>query len=143
LKFIQSHYEILVGKLTLSRIRAASVEDLLRRPAVKLETDLISEFVSGKRVLITGAGGSIGSELCRQVARFGPTQLLLVERAEYNLFSIHRELTRKSPDVDVVPLLCDITDRERIDSVFETHQPNVVFHAAAHKHVPMVEFNPG
>ena len=142
-KIIPGIFEILGGKVNLSRIRTVSVEDLLRREAVELETNLVSSFLSNKCVLVTGAGGSIGSELCRQVAHFKPRKLVLLERAEFFLYSIHKELAATAHDVEIVPLLADITDRERMRSVFASHAPDVVFHAAAHKHVPMMEYNPG
>jgi FlaA1/EpsC-like NDP-sugar epimerase len=92
---------------------------------------------------VTGAGGSIGSELCRQVARFKPASLVLVEQAEFNLFSIHQELLAGFPELDIRPLICDVCDSARLDAIFESEKPHVVFHAAAHKHVPMMEWNPG
>ncbi len=92
---------------------------------------------------MTGAGGSIGSELCRQIARFGPATIILAERAEFHLFTIHQELTNTFPDVPLKPCLCDVCDSRRVDAVFRHECPEIVFHAAAHKHVPMVEWNPG
>lgn len=142
-KIIPGIYEILHGKVNLSRIREVSIEDLLGREAVTLDLDLISGFLKGKRVLVTGAGGSIGSELCRQVARFQPASLALVEQAEFNLFSIHQELLAAFPDLDLHPIICDVCDSGRVDAVFDAERPHVVFHAAAHKHVPMMEWNPG
>ncbi len=142
-KIIPGIYEILDGKVNLSRIREVSIEDLLGRDAVTLDLDLVQGFVTGKRVLVTGAGGSIGSELCRQVSRFRPERLFLVEQAEFNLFSIHQELVESFPELPVVPVICDVCDTARIDAVFATTRPDVVFHAAAHKHVPMMEWNPG
>ncbi len=142
-KIIPGLYEILDGKVNLSRIREVTIEDLLGREAVQLDLDAIGEFISGKRVLVTGAGGSIGSELCRQAGRFGPEQLILVEQAENPLFEIHRELSQAWPGLDAVPCIADICDKKRIDKIFSEWKPNVVFHAAAHKHVPMMEQNPG
>jgi FlaA1/EpsC-like NDP-sugar epimerase len=142
-KIIPGMYEILHGKVNLSRIREVSIEDLLGREAVTLDLDLISEFLKGKRVLVTGAGGSIGSELCRQVGRFEPASLVLVERAEYNLFAIHQELSATFPDLELHPTICDVCDTARVEAVFARERPHVVFHAAAHKHVPMMEWNPG
>lgn len=142
-KIIPGVYEILHGHVNLSRIREVSIEDLLGRDAVTLEADRISEFLRGKRVLITGAGGSIGSELCRQVARFEPKTLCLVEQAEFNLFTIHQELLASFPEQELRPLICDVCDTARINGIFDAELPEVVFHAAAHKHVPMMEWNPG
>lgn len=142
-KIIPGIYEILDGRVNLTRIREVSIEDLLGREAVTLDLELIRGFLEGKRVLVTGAGGSIGSELCRQVARFNPASLALVEQAEFNLFSIHQELLASFPKLDIRPLICDVCDTARVDAVFAQERPHVVFHAAAHKHVPMMEWNPG
>ncbi len=142
-KIIPGLFEIAGGRVELTRIRPVAIEDLLRREPVELDTDAIGRHLRGRVVVVTGAGGSIGSEICRQVADFGPERLLLVERAENNLFQIHRELSRVKADLEIVPLLADVTDRERMDEIFAEHGPSVVFHAAAHKHVPMMEWNPG
>ena len=142
-KIIPGIHEILDGRVNLSRIREVTIDDLLGREAVKLDMETIGHFLSGKRVLITGAGGSIGSELCRQVARFKPECLVLVEQAENNLFRVHQELMREWPEVEVSPCICDVCDQRRVDVLFSRFEPQVVFHAAAHKHVPMMEWNPG
>ncbi len=142
-KIIPGISEILDGRVNLSRIREVSIEDLLGRDTVHLEEEVVQRFLHGRRVMVTGAGGSIGSELCRQVARLGPATLLLVERSEPSLFEIDSELRRDYPGLDVRPLLCDVADAERVDAVFADERPHVVFHAAAHKHVPMMERNPG
>ncbi len=134
---------IIDGRVTMSQLQAVKIEDLLGREAVVLDAERISHFVRGRVVLVTGAGGSIGSELCRQIARFGPSRLLLVEQAENNLFHIHRHLVREFPDVPVVPCIADICDSRRLEAIFIDEKPHVVFHAAAHKHVPMMEENPG
>ena len=131
------------GRVTVSQLQAVKIEDLLGREPVELDTDAISRFVRSRVVLITGAGGSIGSELCIQVARFGPRKLVLVEQAENNLFNIHRALVRQFPDVQVLPIIADICDSKRLADVFQFERPQVVFHAAAHKHVPMMEMNAG
>lgn len=141
-KIVPAMHDILDGTVQLSRIRDVSIDDLLGREAVHLEAALIERFLRGKRVLITGAGGSIGSELCRQVARFAPEALILVERAEYQLFLVHDELTVDCPELVTVPCIADVCDRERIEAIFTEQRPQVVFHAAAHKHVPMMEWNP-
>ena len=133
--------EILDGRVNLTRVRKVSIEDLLRRPVVDLETKRLGRFLRGKRVLVTGAGGSIGSEISRQVARGGPDVLVLLERSEPQLFSIHSELVRDDLAVKLVPCLTDICDREGLETVFSKYRPEVVFHAAAHKHVPMLEWN--
>jgi FlaA1/EpsC-like NDP-sugar epimerase len=142
-KIIPGIFEILDGRVNLSRIREVTIEDLLGREAVELDAGAVQKFVSGKRVLVTGAGGSIGSELCRQVGRFGPSRLILVERAENSLFEINSELGRSMPGLSVTPCIADVCDAGRVESIFEKYKPQVVFHAAAHKHVPMMELNPG
>jgi FlaA1/EpsC-like NDP-sugar epimerase len=135
-------WEILQGNVKVSSIRDVEIEDLLGRDPVRLDEELLRAFLSGRRVLVTGAGGSIGSELCRQVARLGPSKLLLVERAEFVLFDIHREIQRLWPAVKVVPLVGDVGDELRMRAIFEAYRPEVVLHAAAHKHVPLMEENP-
>lgn len=142
-KIIPGLYEIVGGKVNLSRIRNVAIEDLLGRQPVELDLEGIGELVRGNSVLVTGAGGSIGSELCRQICRFEPSRLVLVERAENNLFSIHRELLESQSRVELVPCMADIGDAARMTEIFEDHRPSMVFHAAAHKHVPMMEWNPG
>jgi len=141
-KIVPGTYEIVGGRVNLSRIREVAIEDLLRREPVKLRSEVVSELVSGQPVMVTGAGGSIGSELCRQVAAYGPSRLVLVERAENNLFEIHRELCNHFPELEVIPCVADIIDVPRVTDVFREHRPMIVFHAAAHKHVPMMELNP-
>ncbi len=142
-KIIPGIYELLDGNVNLTRLRDVSIEDLLRRDAIKLDTELVEGFLCGKRVLVTGAGGSIGSELCRQVARFRPASLVLVEQSEFHLFTIHQELLASHPGLELTPRICDVCDAGRLENVFVAERPEVVFHAAAHKHVPMMEWNPG
>jgi len=142
-KIIPGLFEIISGSAALTRIRDVAIEDLLRREPVELDVDAISEFLRGRVVLITGAGGSIGSEICRQVSRFEPKLLVLVERAENNLFFIERELREVFPRLNLVPCIADVTDGGRIEQIFAAYRPHTVFHAAAHKHVPMMELNPG
>ena len=135
-------FELLQGKVEISRLRDVEIEDLLDRPPVDLAAGRPGEVFSHHRVLITGAGGSIGSELARQVARLRPARLGLVERAENALFEVHRELTELWPDLIVEPLLADVGDGPRMRGIFRTSRPDVVLHSAAHKHVPLVEINP-
>jgi FlaA1/EpsC-like NDP-sugar epimerase len=116
---------------------------LLRREPVQLSTDAISTLIAGRTVLVTGAGGSIGSEICRQVLKFRPKMLVLVERAENSLFLIDQELKPFRSEVTIQPCIADINDVQRMEQVFATWRPDIVFHAAAHKHVPMMEYNPG
>jgi len=125
------------------RYRDVDINDLLRREPVKLDGQTIGKFVRGKVVMVTGAGGSIGSEICRQLLPYEPRAILLVERFENNLFQIDRELRQNRGESEIVACIADVTDAVRMRTVFELHHPDVVFHAAAHKHVPMMEENPG
>jgi len=135
--------DIIKGMISVNQIRDVQVEDLLRRPPIQLSTERILRSIGGKRVLVTGAGGSIGSELCRQVAKYDPELLILVEQAENCLYAIDYELEREMiPTVKHVAGLADIIDTERIEEIFEASRPHVIFHAAAHKHVPLMESNP-
>lgn len=142
-KLLPGLYQVIEEQSGLGRLRDVSIEDLLGRETVQLNMALVMSLVNGKRVMITGAGGSIGSELCRQVARFQPAQIILVEQAEYALFTIEQELKSTRPNVNIVPRICDICDEVRVESIFQSDKPEIVFHAAAHKHVPMMEYNPG
>jgi FlaA1/EpsC-like NDP-sugar epimerase len=142
-KIIPGIYEIVGEKVNLSRIREVAIEDLLGREPVQLDEHVIGEALCSRVVLVTGAGGSIGSELCRQVCRFGPQRVLLVERFENALFEIHRELTEAFPTLQIDPCIADVTDATRMAQLFANYRPDIVFHAAAHKHVPMMEWNPG
>jgi FlaA1/EpsC-like NDP-sugar epimerase len=139
---IPSLQHLIQGEYKVSRIRDVQIEDLLGRDVVHLDEESIGRFISNRRVMVTGAGGSIGSELARQVARFRPAQLLLVERAEFALFEIDREMQATHPQTAILPLVADINDKERMGSIFQQHHPEIIFHAAAHKHVPMMERNP-
>jgi FlaA1/EpsC-like NDP-sugar epimerase len=121
---------------------AISLHELLGRPPVNLDTPEMQRFLAGKRVMVTGAGGSIGSEICRQAMRFCPQRMVLLERAENSLFEIDRELRQRWIGADLRPHLADIVDAERISQIFEAERPQVIFHCAAHKHVPMTEINP-
>ena len=125
------------------QVRDVDIGDLLQRDPIVLNNDKIESLLENNTVMVTGAGGSIGSEICRQVLAFRPTKLLLVERTENALFLIERELRATATDTELVPCIADIMDRERLEAVFCEHRPEVVFHAAAHKHVPMMEHNPG
>ena len=131
------------GEVTVNQLHEVKIDDLLGREAVALDTEAIADFLRGGVVLVTGAGGSIGSELCHQICRFSPRRLLLVEQAENALFLVERSIRAKYPDLEVVPYLADICDSRRLEAVFRRETPDVVFHAAAHKHVPMMELNPG
>jgi FlaA1/EpsC-like NDP-sugar epimerase len=148
---VPSITDIASGKLRVSQIREVDINDLLGRETVQLDLDLIEAFAKDKTILVTGAGGSIGSEMCRQLCNFNPKLLLLIEQAENPLFYIERELRKQFPGfpqggVPAVPIkaiVCNITDRVRVDEIFENYKPQVVIHAAAHKHVPLMELNAG
>ena len=140
---VPSITDIASGKLRVSQIRDVDINDLLGREAVKLDTDLIEAFARDKIILVTGAGGSIGSEMCRQLCNYNPKLLLLIEQAENPLFDIERELLKQFAAVPIKAIICNITDKTRVDEVFEEYKPQVVIHAAAHKHVPLMELNAG
>ena len=133
--------ELADGRVEVARLREVSIEDLLGREPVSLDMDGIAALVAGRRVLVTGAGGSIGSELCRQIGRLKPARLVMVDHGEFNLYRIEQEM-RAQLGESCAPLLGDVRDAERMRWVFEHHRPEIVFHAAAYKHVPMVEENP-
>ncbi|WP_341365106.1 nucleoside-diphosphate sugar epimerase/dehydratase [Thalassospira sp. SN3W] len=124
------------------QIRSVAIEDLLGRPQARLDRDKVRQMIAGHRVLVTGAGGSIGSELVRQIAAYGPESLTLLDAGEYNLYAIDMEMAEKYPDLPRESILGDVRDRTRIDQVFAKQKPEIVFHAAAYKHVPLVEHNP-
>ncbi|MFA6133549.1 MAG: nucleoside-diphosphate sugar epimerase/dehydratase [Phycisphaerae bacterium] len=134
--------DLIDGRVMVSQIRPVDINDLLGRQAVALDTDAVARFIANRRVLITGAGGSIGSEMCRQVCNFKPSALILLEQAENPLFDMENELRSSHPDIPVVACICDIFDRDRVMAIWEAHRPEVVIHAAAHKHVPLMENNP-
>jgi FlaA1/EpsC-like NDP-sugar epimerase len=140
---VPSITDIASGKLSVSQIRNVDINDLLGREAVELDLDLIEAFLKDKTILVTGAGGSIGSEMCRQVCNFNPKLLLLIEQAENPLFYMERELRKQFPDIPIEAIVCNITDKPRVEGIFEKYKPEVVIHAAAHKHVPLMELNPG
>jgi len=141
-QIVPSLNEIAHGRVSINRIRDVQIEDLLGRAPVELDDENLHEFLTDKIVLVTGAGGSIGAELVRQITDFNPKLLLLIERTEFALFQIERELVKDFPDTEFVPLLADIGDAARMREIFGEYKPEVVFHAAAHKHVPLMEINP-
>lgn len=142
LKVIPAYDDLLASNYS-PQIRDVEINDLLRREPVQLNSDAISTMLAGRTIMVTGAGGSIGSEICRQVLKFRPKALLLVERTENSLFLVEQEFRALRTEAHVVPCIADINDRARMARIFEGHRPSIVFHAAAHKHVPMMEFNPG
>ncbi|MCA0756500.1 polysaccharide biosynthesis protein [Paenibacillus sp. N4] len=141
-KIIPAINDFIAGKLAVQTLRNVEVEDLLGREPVKIDMQGVMGYVTAKVVLVTGAGGSIGSELCRQISSFRPSKLLLLGHGENSIYTIEMELRSKFPDVKLETVIADIQDRSRIDDVFSRFKPQVVFHAAAHKHVPLMERNP-
>ncbi len=135
-------YELIGGKVSVNRLREVDITDLLRREPIRVNDEKVGLSLEGKRVLVTGAGGSIGSELSRQIARRNPAELVLLGHGENSIFEILLELQSNYPSLKLVPVIADIRNAERIDVVFKTHQPQIVFHAAAHKHVSLMEANP-
>jgi len=142
-KTIPSLDQLALGQVRVSQLRNVEVQDLLGRERVELETESIRLILQDRVVLVTGAGGSIGSELCRQIATYHPKQLLLVDRSEPNVFQIEQELIGLGHAPRIVPLVGDIVDRARMEQILTAFRPQVIFHAAAHKHVPMMEYQPG
>ena len=135
--------DIFSGDVTVSDFQEIDIADLLGRPEVVLNQEELNTYFEGKTILVTGAGGSIGSEICRQIARFSPKRLLLLGHGENSIYLIHRELQEKyGKSIELIPVIADIQDRERIFDIMATYRPNVVYHAAAHKHVPLMEYNP-
>jgi FlaA1/EpsC-like NDP-sugar epimerase len=135
--------DIASGKFRVSQIRDVDINDLLGREVVQLDEQSLEAFARDKVIVVTGAGGSIGSEMCRQLCRFSPKLLLLVEHAENPLFYIERELQSKFPHVAMQTIVCNITDQSRVEQILNTYRPQIIIHAAAHKHVPLMELNPG
>ncbi|HRP48180.1 MAG TPA: nucleoside-diphosphate sugar epimerase/dehydratase [Trueperaceae bacterium] len=141
-KIIPGMYEVLSGSVDVKRIREVDIDDLLGREPVTLDSEAILGYLSGKRVMITGAGGSIGSELVRQICRFNPGELILFGHGENSIYALERELDRDHPDIQYHGVIGAIQNGARLDYVFTRYRPDVVFHAAAHKHVPLMEENP-
>ena len=141
-KTIPGYGELINGRVTINSIREVAYGDLLGREIIKLEEGKIGAYLKDRNVLVTGAGGSIGSELCRQICRFEPAKIILFERAESPLYAMELELKKNFNKVDVIPILADIQDKNQLKIAFERNQPSIVFHAAAYKHVPMLERQP-
>jgi FlaA1/EpsC-like NDP-sugar epimerase len=141
-KILPGLSDLITGKVEVSQIKDVEIDDLLGREPVRLDDQAIRGYLAGKRVLVTGAGGSIGSEICRQVSRYAPCKIVMLDSAETPLFHIERELSATFPELMLVPVVSDVRNRERLECLFEEFMPEVVFHAAAYKHVPMMEYNP-
>lgn len=141
-KTLPAIHDIIEGKVSVSQIKDVEIEDLLGRTPVAINLEAIRNYLTGKRVLVTGAAGSIGSELCRQICQHGPGKLVLLDNAETPLYLIEKELAFDFPDLRIIPIIADVRQRERISALFDSFWPQVVFHAAAYKHVPMMEYNP-
>lgn len=141
-KIIPPIQELLSGQVNINQIREVDVEDLLRRDPVELKTKQISEYLYGKKILVTGAGGSIGSEIVRQITQFGPGKVILLDHSEYNMYQMEQELTNSDINTDFDTVIADVRDVNSLESVFASYQPDAIFHAAAHKHVPLMEVNP-
>jgi FlaA1/EpsC-like NDP-sugar epimerase len=142
IKTLPNLRDLIDGKTELSQIRSLSVEDLLARAPVGIDPGPVKHLIAGRRVIVTGAGGSIGSELCRQIARLKPASLVMLERYENSLHAIRMELEDARLEFGLHPVVGDVTDRVRVDAVMQQYQPEILFHAAAHKHVPLMEENP-
>ena len=134
-------FDIISGRVAVTSLRQVEIQDLLRRDTIQTDLEQVRVLATGETVLVTGAGGSIGSELCRQLARLEPAQVLVLGHGENSIFDVMAELSERYPTVTAVPIICDVRDRERLRQVFERYRPYSVFHAAAHKHVPLMECN--
>ena len=142
LKILPGIYQIVSGEVNVSKMRNVAIEDLLGRETVNLDMSEVDQFLTGKVVMVTGGGGSIGSELCRQIAERRPRQLIIFDVYENNAYAIQQELVRRHPELNMVVLIGSVRDSKRINTVFEEYKPDVVYHAAAHKHVPLMEVSP-
>ncbi|MBN8588148.1 MAG: polysaccharide biosynthesis protein [Rhodothermia bacterium] len=134
--------ELLTGRVSISSMREIDLDDLLRRDPIRLDVEEIRSYITGKTILVTGAGGSIGSEVVRQVALFDPKKVILLGRGENSIYLIEQEVKRSWPELTVIPVIADVRNREKLETVFQQYRPQLVFHAAAHKHVPLMEANP-
>ena len=135
--------DLMTGKVSVNDMQDVQIEDLLGRDEVQLDLKAIANKLTNKTILVTGAGGSIGSEICRQVSEFRPKRLILLGHGESSIYSIDMELRQKvSPDTEILPIIADVKDRNRIFDIVSEYKPDVMYHAAAHKHVPLMEANP-
>lgn len=142
LKILPGIYQLMTGEIALSKMRKVSIEDLLGRESIKVDMNEIFRYLKGKVILVTGGGGSIGSELCRQIAGHNPKQLIIFDVYENNAYDIEQELKSKYPDLNLKVLIGSVRDSRRVSSIFRTYKPEIVYHAAAHKHVPLMETSP-
>ena len=142
LKILPGIYQLVSGEVTTSDLKDVAVEDLLGREPIRVNTEEILDYVQDQVVLVTGGGGSIGSELCRQIARHSPKQLIIFDIYENNAYDIQQELLRRHPELDLVVLIGSVRDEDKLEQVFSAYQPAIVYHAAAHKHVPLMESSP-
>ncbi|MDU6983118.1 MAG: nucleoside-diphosphate sugar epimerase/dehydratase [Terrisporobacter othiniensis] len=142
IKTIPGIYELIDGRVSIKKIRDVEIEDLLGRESVQIRDKEVLRFIKGKKVLVTGAGGSIGSELCRQITSLNPSELILVDIYENNVYELQQELIRKYENMDLKVLIASVRDKNRMEEIFINYQPEIVFHAAAHKHVPLMEDSP-
>ncbi len=144
IKTIPGIYEIIDGKVDIKQVRDVEIEDLLGREPIEVDFNLMGSYIQDSTILVTGAGGSIGSELCRQIANIMPKKLIMLDNYENNLYSIQQELIRKYGDsIKMIAVVASIREQKRIEKIFDKYRPEVVFHAAAHKHVPLMENSPG
>lgn len=141
-RIIPAIYELLNGTVSVSQLREVDIEDLLRREPVQINTTDIQALIRGRRAMVTGGGGSIGSELCRQIANFQPDQLILLDHGENSVFYIEKELSKRFPELSIRPVIADIRNRTHLNTLIQSYRPEIIFHAAAHKHVPLMESNP-
>lgn len=141
-KTLPGMYELIDGKVSVQQLRNVDLEDLLRREAIKLDMEQISSYLTGKCILVTGAGGSIGSELCRQIAKMSPEKIVLLGKGENSIYEIDNELRGNYPNLMIEAVIADVRDEQRINTIFRQTRPQVIFHAAAHKHVPLMEAQP-
>lgn len=142
LRQLPGMYQLINGDVSVAKLKEVEIEDLLGRDPIQINTEEVLDYVSGKVVMVTGGGGSIGSELCRQIASHSPKQLIIVDIYENNAYEIQQELVRKYPKLNLVVLIASVRNTARIDSIFAQYRPNIVYHAAAHKHVPLMETSP-
>lgn len=142
LRSLPGMYQLVNGEVSVSKLRDVEVEDLLGRDPIEVDMDSILEYVKGKRVLVTGGGGSIGSELCRQIASHQPSMLLVLDIYENSVYDVQQELQTRYPELELVVLIASVRNTNRMNWIFEHYQPEIVYHAAAHKHVPLMETSP-